>query len=547
MIAAFGERDRLPVFEYSGAHNFIRRVPEAELSDECIVDMWKTLAEIAIAQSEDNPALHRKKNRSPGRTILRDDMLSDIAVLKLACRAGKFHPHLCSENEINDRIDANYPIDLQEKITGALEQVCEQYLEKERENLDHKCKAITVFSDDTLKELIKAGLPRHPDIIFHHQEKIFGKFSLREGFSCEFQILIHALRAHPESANPASLYSTLKAEAEKINCNFERAKELVKCFDIKSANVIVAFTTYIQNSSLHSMKDFIVDFLIDNPFVKEKLQALIISRLKSEEIAAFELLDDLYAYIGIGETMDHRLSLTDEPIFVAKCLELIRKQRSTIRSSDIEKMAKFIQTNEQKNFFIRQIIDDVFVSWCRNREHNMLDILNKIMMLEKFLMDDMRVDIASKLEVVESLADFQDDATLRISCNHILGCLSRLKLPLPKPVADCLVNTMQKDYKIYCDTKDNKTTLLSWRLLIEQHPFLNSLKSEKPYQEIVAVLSETHPMLAIEVKGQGFPIGRFRRREVEGLLSESSHTLFSRDQGEPSQTPHSAPPSTVKK
>lgn len=47
----FGKQAILPIVEYSGSHNFIRRAPEEMLSEDKIIAMWATLAEEVIRKT----------------------------------------------------------------------------------------------------------------------------------------------------------------------------------------------------------------------------------------------------------------------------------------------------------------------------------------------------------------------------------------------------------------------------------------------------------------------------------------------------------------
>lgn len=528
MTEAFGESNTLPFFEYSGAHNTMRRVSEAEVSDERIVEMWEVLATAAIKRSYDF------SERPITNHIIRNEILQgDIEIFKLACTREMFQSGTPQEDEAKHRVDSNYPLALQGKISAALEKVRENYLNKERESLESRCREIEEITIDSIKTLLPA-LARHPDIVFRYQEKIFGNLSLRPHMPYVFQQLIPALGKHPGSAQPGSLYNRLKSEAKNIHCDFYFAKKLIDVFDIDSDNVIKAIVSHIEESNCHDLRSILNDFGVSNKTFEEAIILRLMALEKSVLSQEFAFLKD---YVEIRKNLGVPV---DENVLLEKAFNIVFIYSGNMNYSDIKVILEIVTNEEFRDAFARKVIDKafIFVNFPGINQMSMKLFLSRMLVFEDMLTDNMRAYIASKLEAVT----LGDKYELRKSGYYadIAGHLRVLNLPMPERVVRELMRAMEESYQKYCNAQASgnadmlsacKAELKGWRYHVEEEAGLRFLISSEIYQQITTVLASTHPMMAIEVRGEGFAMTALRRR---GAQEQSGLRFFSSSKSEES-------------
>ncbi|MCX7124642.1 MAG: hypothetical protein NTU49_02585, partial [Gammaproteobacteria bacterium] len=151
----FGKQAILPIVEYSGSHNFIRRVPEEILSEDKIIEMWETLAEEVI------------------RTNIDCLWNCSIQTLRTYCtfdNAGRRIDLLAKENR---DAASNYPPDLQDRINQKLLLIREMVLTEEKNVLRNELQQLSAqnFTMDST-EILLTKLLRHPEPLEENKEKI---------------------------------------------------------------------------------------------------------------------------------------------------------------------------------------------------------------------------------------------------------------------------------------------------------------------------------------------------------------------------------------
>jgi len=150
----FGETGLLPIFHYSGLHHQLERVPEAELTDKKVVDMWVAMCGDFITESLYNHSFFGITN------MLIDDIKVQAMYGEMTSNAPNFRG--------NDRraADINYTKELQKHINAAIEKqrtfLIEKYVEDWRQKImSGKLSLVDdcVFNDIIDNRILRATLP----------------------------------------------------------------------------------------------------------------------------------------------------------------------------------------------------------------------------------------------------------------------------------------------------------------------------------------------------------------------------------------------------
>lgn len=165
-LARFGNKEVLPILEYSGSHHFLRQVPEEAISEDKIVTMWTTLAEAMRLESAVIPKL----------------LSYPINQLKIYCTFSCLMPYPGQRQSVeeNRSADSNYPPALQDRISAALTEVQARVLREEKENTQRRLLQAGVFKHFVL-DIFKKELPvflRHPILFNEYRTYIESAISL---------------------------------------------------------------------------------------------------------------------------------------------------------------------------------------------------------------------------------------------------------------------------------------------------------------------------------------------------------------------------------
>ncbi|NNM59327.1 MAG: hypothetical protein HKM04_05880, partial [Legionellales bacterium] len=140
-IERFGSLSSLPLFEYSGIHNKIRRVEEVELTDENLIAMWTEMCTDYLKKEEN-------KNKIYSMSIKEIKMYSMYSN----------RPNLLFTT--NSSADENYPAHLRQKIDFAINRERQKIIDFQTNEMAEKINAgeLSIFSGETFKYLLNNPL-----------------------------------------------------------------------------------------------------------------------------------------------------------------------------------------------------------------------------------------------------------------------------------------------------------------------------------------------------------------------------------------------------
>jgi hypothetical protein len=141
-IARFGDKRLLPLFEYSGLHNRVRAISEAELTDNKVILMWTEMCSDYVKKGIKN--------------LLREDNIYISNVEDIKARSLYKYGFGPSNEKCNGPADSNYSVDLRNKINSSIESAKLQVISEYEKELINKITndQLSILSNESFFNLL---------------------------------------------------------------------------------------------------------------------------------------------------------------------------------------------------------------------------------------------------------------------------------------------------------------------------------------------------------------------------------------------------------